>query len=412
MIYDDGSGRFSSQIQPKMNPDANTANPTNTIEIPFIDRILDLPSLLEKKSHFLFGPRQTGKTTLIHHSLKNVRFYDLLDTTIFLALSQNPARLSQELTPRDKWVVIDEIQRLPILLNEVHRLIEERKIHFLLTGSSARKLRRGGINLLGGRARIKHMHPLTYRELGSKFDLRLAVERGLLPSIYFSDDPKADLEAYAGAYLQQEIVAEGITRNIPAFSRFLKVASFCNSKIVNFTNVANDAQVARTTVYEYFEILKDTLIVHELPAWKKSKKRKPLSSSKYYFFDVGIVAALQGRRFRPGVPEFGDAFETFIMHEIRSYRDYVSGEPLSYWRSTSGFEVDFIIDDHTGVEVKAKENISPNDIKSLKALAEEKNLKRYLCVSLEPRTRKIGNISILPFQVFLDALWNGEFGIK
>jgi predicted AAA+ superfamily ATPase len=181
---------------------------------------------------------------------------------------------------------------------------------------------------------------------------------------------------------------------------------------VNFTNVANDAQVARTTVYEYFEILKDTLIVHELPAWKKSKKRKPLSSSKYYFFDVGIVAALQGRRFRPGVPEFGDAFETFIMHEIRSYRDYVSGEPLSYWRSTSGFEVDFIIDDHTGVEVKAKENISPNDIKSLKALAEEKNLKRYLCVSLEPRTRKIGNISILPFQVFLDALWNGEFGIK
>jgi len=375
----------------------------------YIERTLDLSSLLQKKSHFLFGPRQTGKTTLIRHSLKEVKSYDLLDTSVFLTLSQNPGRISQELEPRDKIVVIDEIQRLPDLLNEVHRLIEERGIRFLLTGSSARKLRRGGINLLGGRARTKYMHPLTYQELGNQFDLFRTIERGLLPSIYLSDDPRADLHAYTGSYLQQEIVAEGATRNIPAFSRFLKVAALCNGTIVNFTNVSNDAQVPRTTVYEYFEILKDTLLLYELPAWRKSKKRKPLASSKYYFFDVGVVAAIQGRDFRPGTSEFGEAFETYLMHELVSYRDYISGEPLSYWRSTSGFEVDFILGDHTAIEVKAKENLSTQDLKPLRALAEEKKLKRYLCVSLEPRRRTLDNLMILPVREFLEALWSREY---
>jgi predicted AAA+ superfamily ATPase len=375
----------------------------------YIERLLDLPSLIQKKSHFLFGPRQTGKTSLIRHSLKGVRSYDLLETSVYLTLSQNPGRLGQELEPRDEIVVIDEIQRLPVLLNEVHRLIEERGIRFLLTGSSARKLRRGGINLLGGRARTKYMHSLTYWELGSQFDLFKAIDRGLLPSIYLSDDPRADLQAYTGSYLQQEIVAEGTTRNIPAFSRFLKVAALCNGTIVNFTNVSNDAQVPRTTVYEYFEILKDTLLLYEIPAWRKSKKRKPLTSSKYYFFDVGVVATLQGREFRQGTPEFGEAFETYLMHELVSYSDYVSGEPLSYWRSTSGFEVDFILGDHTAIEVKAKENLSTHDLKPLQALAEEKKLKRYLCVSLEPRRRKLQNLTILPFREFLEALWNREY---
>ena len=375
----------------------------------YIERVLDLPSLLLKKSHFLFGPRQTGKTSLIRHSLKGVRSYDLLDTSVYLALSQNPGRISQELDPRDEIVVVDEIQRLPVLLNEIHRLIEERGIRFLLTGSSARKLRRGGVNLLGGRARTKYMHPLTYRELGNQFDLLKAIDRGLLPSIYLSDDPRADLQAYTGSYLQQEIVAEGITRNIPAFCRFLKVAALCNGTVVNFTNVSNDAQVPRTTVYEYFEILKDTLLLHELPAWRKSKKRKPLASSKYYFFDVGVVATLQGREFRQGTPEFGEAFETYLMHELVSYSDYISGEPLSYWRSTSGFEVDFILGDHTAIEVKAKENLSTQDLKPLRALAEEKKLKRYLCVSLEPRRRNLENLTILPLREFLEALWSREY---
>lgn len=374
-----------------------------------VERWLKLPALLQKKSYFLLGPRQTGKTFLIQQTLSNARVYDLLDHSVYLALSQNPGRMAEELTSKDRIVVIDEIQRLPELLNEVHRLIESRGVRFLLTGSSARKLRRGGINLLGGRARTKHLHPLTYGELGAQFDLHRAVERGLLPSIYFSDDPRADLQSYAGAYLQQEIVAEGATRNIPAFSRFLKVASFCNGTIVNFTNVANDAQVKRTTVYEYFEILKDTLLLYELPAWRKTRKRKPLASSKYYFFDVGVVSALQGRRFRPGTPEFGEALETYLLHELTAYSDYVSGEPLSYWRTTTGFEVDFIFGDHTAVEVKAKENVSAQDLRSLRALAEEKQFERYLCVSLEPRARKVDGISVLPIIEFLQALWDGEY---
>jgi predicted AAA+ superfamily ATPase len=375
----------------------------------WIPRLLDLPTLLAKRSHFLFGPRQTGKTSLARHSLPKAKIYDLLNSSVFLALGRNPGRLEEELEPGDSIVVIDEIQRLPTLLNEVHRLIESRGVRFLLTGSSCRKLRRGGVNLLGGRARIKHLHPLTWKELGDQFDLSRAIARGLLPSIYFSDDPRADLEAYAGAYLQQEIIAEGAARNIPAFSRFLKVAAQCNATIVNFTNLANDAQVARTTVYEYFEILKDTLILHELPAWKKTKKRKPLSSSKYYFFDVGVVAALQEREFRPGTPEFGEALETYVMHELFSYVDHVSAESLCFWRSTSGFEVDFLIGDHTAVEVKAKMNVSHQDLKSLRALAEEKILKRYICVSLEPRPRKVGEISVLPLGSFLGALWAGEY---
>jgi predicted AAA+ superfamily ATPase len=385
------------------------SNKINENPLPYVDRALNLSALLEKKSYFLFGPRQTGKTSLIRHSLKGAKVYDLLDTSIYLALSQNPGRIGEELTPKDRLVVIDEIQRLPDLLNEVHRLIETRKVRFLLTGSSARKLRRGGVNLLGGRARTKYLHPFTYQELGEAFDLTRVVQRGLLPSIYFSDDPGADLEAYTGSYLQGEIVAEGTVRNLPAFSRFLKVAALCNGQIVNFTNVSNDAQVARTTIYEYFDILKDTFILYELPPWRQSKKRKPLASSKYYFFDVGVVSTLQGRRFRPGTPEFGEAFETYLMHELTCYSHYISGEPVRFWRSTSGFEVDFIIGEHTAIEVKAKENLSASDLKPLWMLAEEKMLKRYLCVSLEPRMRKIGDVTVLPYKEFLEALWRSEY---
>jgi predicted AAA+ superfamily ATPase len=216
------------------------------------------------------------------------------------------------------------------------------------------------------------------------------------------------LQAYAGLYLQQEIIAEAATRSVPAFSRFLRVAALCNATVVNFTEVANDAQVPRTTVYEYFEILKDTLILHELPAWQESVKRKPLVSSKYYFFDVGVVGALQGREFRLGTPEFGEAFETYLMHELVCHRDYVSNEPLRYWRSASGFEVDFIMGDHTAVEVKAKKTVSPQDLRSLRALREENALKRYICVCLEPRRRTVEGMTILPYPEFLEALWNGE----
>jgi predicted AAA+ superfamily ATPase len=376
---------------------------------PIISRFLDLKGLLEKKSHFIFGPRQTGKTFLINQQLREVFAYDLLNSSTFASLSRRPSRLDEEIPPRTRYVVIDEIQRLPELLHEVHRLIERRGIRFLLTGSSARKLRKGGVNLLGGRARTKNLHPFTSRELAQHFDLQRAIQRGLLPSIYFSDEPVQDLKAYTGTYLQQEVVAEGLARNIPAFSRFLRVAALANGTIVNFTNVANDAQVPRTTVYEYYEILKDTLLLHELPAWKESRTRKPLVSSKYYFFDVGVVGALQGRTFKQGTPEYGEALETLLMHELMCYRDYVSNDSLYVWRSASGYEVDFIIGDHTAVEAKAKHNVSPADLRALRALAEEEKLKRYVCVSLESRTRRVDGITIYPLQEFLSALWDGEF---
>lgn len=387
-----------------------TMDTTNKNPLPapgYLERQVDLKTLLAGKSYFLFGPRQTGKSSLISHSLKDARVYNLLDNTLFLELNRNPGRLSEELTARDKIVVIDEIQRLPDLLNEAHRLIEERGVRFLLTGSSARKLRHGGVNLLGGRARTQYFHPLTVKELGPHFDLKRALNSGLIPSIYFSPDPNADLEAYAGNYLQQEIVAEGATRNIPAFSRFLKVAALCNATIVNFTNTANDAQVPRTTIYEYFEILKDTLIIRELPAFKKGNRRKPIRSSKYYFFDAGIARQMQGRgTLNEGTPEFGGAFETFLMHELTAFSDYKRAVQLSFWRSTSGFEVDFIIDDHTAIEVKAKSVITADDLRSLKAIAQEHRFKRLVCVCLEKRPRKTDNIEIVPYLDFLEKLWS------
>jgi uncharacterized protein len=232
---------------------------------------------------------------------------------------------------------------------------------------------------------------------------------GLFPAIYFSDDPGADLQAYAGAYLQQEIVAEATTRNVPVFSRFLNVAATCNGTMVDFTNLANDAQVPRTTVYEYFEILEDTLLIHEVPAWKKTTKRKPIGTSKYCFFDVGVAGALQGRKFRPGAPEFGEASETLLLHELLCYRDCVTGDPVCDWRSTSGFEVDFVLGEHTAIEAKAKPVVSLQDLNGLRALREEGALKRYVCVSLEPRPRRVEGIEVLPLRDFLGCLWAGDF---
>lgn len=375
----------------------------------YLDRYLDLPGLLGQKSYFLLGPRQTGKSCLIRHSFHDVRVYNLLDNNLFLQLSRDPGRLAQEVLPDDQIIIIDEIQRLPELLNEVHRIIEEKGIRFLLTGSSARKLRQKGVNLLGGRARTKYLHPFIFAELKGRFDLTQALNAGLIPSIYFSDAPDDDLSAYTGTYLKEEIFAESLTRNIPAFSRFLKIAALCNAQIVNFTKAANDAQVPRTTVYEYFEILKDTLIIHELPAFRDGIRRKPICSSKFYFFDTGVVRNLQGRhQWAPGTPEFGEAFETFIVNELFALSDYKNSLPLHFWRAKSGYEVDLIIGEDTAVEIKAKGQIFPDDLRSLKALSEEKTFKRLICVCLETRRRRIGNIEILPYQDFLEEMWGAR----
>ncbi len=378
-------------------------------------RLAPLGAWASEKSHFLFGPRQTGKSSLIRATFPEGRkpgdtlFYDLLDSRDYARLLAAPQRLGEEIRPRTRLVVIDEVQRLPELLNEVHRLIETRGIRFLLTGSSARKLRRGGVNLLGGRARTKYLHPFSRIELKGRFDLNRAIRHGLLPPIYLSDNPEDDLAAYVGNYLQQEIAAEGLTRNVPAFSRFLEVAALSNATIANFTHIANDAQVPRTTVHEFFEILKDTLILHEVPAFRESRTRKALASSKWYFFDVGVVSHLQGRLVGPRTPEFGPAFETYILHELLCHRDYAKGLPVSHWRSASGYEVDFVLGDHTAVEVKAKANVADRELRGLRALGEEKMLKRLVCVSLEPRARHLGDVTVLPYAEFLDALWAGEY---
>jgi predicted AAA+ superfamily ATPase len=374
-----------------------------------ITRHFDILGALQKKSIFLLGPRQTGKSWLIRHLLKEHRTYNLLNNETFLKLSHSPQHIRESASSQDKIIIIDEIQRLPSLLNEVHLMIEELGIHFLLTGSSARKLRRGGINLLGGRAHTRYLHPFSFCELQKKFDLNRAINYGLLPSVYLSATPEEDLQSYIGLYLKEEIAAEGLTRNIPAFSRFLEIAALCNGKIVNYTNVSNDAQVPRSTVREYFEILKDSLIARELPAWKMSKKRKPIETSKYYLFDTGIVRVLQNKNIlRAGTPEFGEAFEAYIFHELKTYCDYNQIKELAYWRSTSGYEVDFILNNTTAIEVKTSKNIAKQDLKNLIALREEKNLKNYILICYEKELRVVDGIKILPWKTFLEQLWGNK----
>ena len=376
----------------------------------YISRQINILSRLEKKSLFLFGPRQTGKTSLITQTLSKFRTYDLLDSDVYLTLSREPKRLEQELRPNEKIIIIDEIQKLPFLLDEVHRIIEKYKIHFLLTGSSARKLRRRGVNLLGGRARSGYLHPFIFSELKKRFNLLKALNGGLIPSIYFSDSPEEDLKAYVSNYLKEEIAAEGLTRNIPAFSRFLQVAALCNGLLINYTNIANDAQVPSSTVQEYFQILRDTLIGFDVPAWKKSQKRKPISTSKFYFFDIGVVRYLQNRSgLKKGSPEFGDAFETYLAHELKAFLDYENMGELYYWRSKSGYEVDFIINDTLAIEVKAKSNVTRRDLRGIIALKEEKKLAHYVVLSLEKRPRIVNGVHILPWKEFLIQLWRGVF---
>ena len=374
-----------------------------------IARHLNVREILDRRSCFLFGPRQTGKSTLIRRQFEGCPTYNLLDQALFVRLSRNPALIREALTAEATLVVIDEIQRLPALLNEVHLMIEEHGIRFLLTGSSARALRRKGVNLLGGRARSRTLHPFVRVELGEHFDLNRALEHGLLPPIFLSDAPAEDLAAYAGDYLKEEVAAEGAVRNIGAFSRFLEVAAFAHGEMINFASMAGDAQVPASTVREYYEILKDTFIAHEVPAFTETRKRKAISTSKYYFFDIGLARHLQGRRgLAPGNVEYGSAFESYIFQEIKAFCDYHRLDTPAYWRSKSRIEVDFVFED-LAVEVKAKKNVTGRDLKGLRALREEGLFAHYLLVSMEPMARETDGIRILPWTDFLDGLWGGEW---
>ena len=376
---------------------------------PIIARYLDARELLKQRSCFLFGPRQTGKSTLVRHQLADVRTYNLLDHTLFIRLSRNPALIREALAPQTEIIVIDEIQKMPALLNEVQLMIEEHGVRFFLTGSSARTLRRKGVNLLGGRARSRVLHPFVSAELGDHFRLERALEFGLLPSVYFSDAPAEDLAAYSGDYLKEEVAAEALVRNIGAFSRFLEVAALSHGRMINFSQIASDAQVPASTVREYYGILEDTFIAHEVPAYTETRKRKAVSTSKYYLFDIGLARHLQGRRGLPlGTAEYGEAFESFVLQEIKGFCDYHLLDPPRYWRSKSQFEVDFVVGE-LAVEVKAKKAVSHRDLRGLRALREENRLSHYVLVSLEPMARRVDGIDILPWREFLTRLWGGEW---
>jgi len=375
------------------------------------DRAISLTSALERKSVFLFGPRQTGKSTLLRSLFPEAIYYDLLEADTFREISAAPELIRKRLTDSVRIIIIDEIQKLPSLLDEVHLLIERNKtLRFLLTGSSARKLKRGGANLLAGRALVKHLHPLISAELGFlRIEDQLA--RGGLPPFIDSPDSRSDLNAYVGTYLQQEILAEGIVRSIESFSRFLPIVAHCNGEQVNFAEIANDLGVAPRTVREYFSILTDTLIGYELPACKATVKRKPASKAKFYLFDVGVANALLKRGDPvPGSEVYGRALEHLIFLELKAYVDYRDIDlPITYWRSLSQLEVDFVIGETVAIEVKAKSRPTAKDRKGLSALAEELPLKRRIVVcSVQKPYREDDGTEIFPIDHFLRALWQGD----
>ena len=377
-----------------------------------IRRILQLAPLLAMKSFFLFGPRATGKTTLIRQQLaETATIIDLLDSRYFLRLSSAPHELESIIAaaPAD-IIVIDEIQRIPELLNEIHRLIESQNLTFLLTGSSARKLRRGKANLLAGRVWSAGMFPLIYQEI-IDFNLERYLHYGGLPAVYLSEYPEEELDAYVNTYLKEEILAEGLIRRLPPFSRFLKTIALANGEMINFTKLANDCQVPPSTATEYVALLEDTLVGFLLPAWTESKKRKAIKTGKFYFFDPGITHILAGTEALDRNSNlYGKSFEQFICMELRAYLSYTRKKlTLTYWRSKNGHEVDFLLGTRTAIEVKATKKISSNDLKGLKYLKEEGVFQNFILVSQDPISTLTDNILALPWEKFLTDLWKDKF---
>jgi uncharacterized protein len=376
-----------------------------------INRLLNLNDLLKKKSYFLFGPRSTGKSTLIHQQLNGeCLIINLLRNEYYRALSQEPQALESiiDAAPQYSLVVIDEVQRIPALLNEVHRLIEERNINFLLTGSSARKLRKNNVNLLAGRARKANLFPLTSAEIHD-FDLLRYLHIGGLPQVYLSTEPYEELEAYVDIYLKEEIQLEALVRNIPGFSSFLQVAAITNGQIMNFTKLASDIGLPVTTVREYYFILEDTFLGFMLSAFTKTTKRKALSTAKFYFFDMGVSNYLAQIKDVPAQSvAFGGALEHFLVMEIKAFLSYNRLQyDLTFWRSTSGFEVDIIIDGTIAIEVKSCKIAHSKHFKGLLAFKEEELAKRYILVSMDPIPKKLPNgIELMPCTDFLQKLWD------
>lgn len=381
-----------------------------------IARELDLVQLLQKKSYFLFGPRGTGKSWLIRKQKRpDWLMVDLLHSDELLELSARPSVLREKVVAaKAKLVVIDEIQRVPLLLNEVHSLIEEQNARFLLTGSSARRLKKEHANLLGGRAWEARLFPLIARELGQTFELEKALRYGTLPAVYTSEDPHEELRAYVSVYLKEEIQQEGWVRNLPPFSRFLTAAAATSGELLNYASIGSDSQVPATTVREYYQILDDTLIGGLLDPWTRSKKRKAIMTGKFYFFDTGILHQLMGIKgaaLERNSPTFGKAFEHWMIMELRAWLSYTRrDEALTFWRTDTRHEVDVLIGDHTAIELKASKKVSMRDARGLLALREENQFRNYIVVSTDPSVRQEDQILFLPWQEFLHRLWAHAWG--
>ena len=367
---------------------------------------------IESESAFLWGARQTGKSTLLKQLYPDALYFDLLKSDVFQRLAMNPAQL-REIIQADqarRLVIIDEVQKIPALLNEVHWLIANMGVRFILSGSSPRKIIRSGENLLGGRALRYELYPLVYKEIPD-FDLIRALNHGLLPRHYLSKNPKRLQAAYVGNYLQDEIIAEARIRNITAFAHFLELAAFSNADIVNYTNIATDCGLRSPTIKEYFQILESTLIGHFVPSFQKKPKRRVIRAPKFYFFDLGIANYLsKNHSVLMGSEAFGRSFEHFIYLELYAYSHYSVKEfPISYWRTASQIEIDFVLGDHeVAIEVKATNNVNNRHLKGLKAFMEEYKVKKAILISNDLYPRKSGAIEIMPWNYFLDKLWTGD----
>ncbi len=381
-----------------------------------ISRALHLPDL-SKHSVFLWGPRRTGKSFWIRNHLPEAPLLDLLRTDTFAEYAARPALLRERFGGDNaggfsRPIVIDEVQKVPALLDEVHWLIENRHLTFLLTGSSARKLRRGHANLLAGRARRHEMRPLCYPEV-DEIDLDRVMKGGLLPPHYLSAEPLEDVRAYVSDYLKEEIVAEALTANLPAFAEFLRVAAITSSELINYTNVASETGVRAKVVRNYFEILEDTLIGFRVKPWTSSRKRRMILTEKFYLFDVGITNYLARRAPQPGTPEFGKSFEHYILMELTAFKSYRSPDMgISYWRTSTGREVDFIVNDkELALEVKASARVADAHVRDLSALAEDGPVGRRIIVCMEKQRREVrdayGPIVLMPWREFLAELWAG-----
>ena len=372
-------------------------------------RAIDLKPFIQHKSLFLLGPRQAGKSTLLRERFDHARTIDLLNSDVYRTYLSHPERL-RELVQAEELVVIDEIQKLPSLLDEIQWLIDNRHCRFLLTGSSARKLRRGNANLLGGRALFFSLFPLTSYEVGYD-QIPQLLQVGGLPSIFNSPIAWEELKAYVGAYLREEIQAEALTRSIENFSRFLDVAVHFNAEQMNYNKIGNDADVPPRTIKDYVKILEDTLILHIVPPFKQGSRRKVASAEKIYFFDVGITHALSRRpSIHPGTPEFGKTLEQFVFLELHAAKHYQRKDAeITFWRTRTNLEVDFVIDDRIAIEVKGTGKVSSTDTKPLLALEEEAPLQRKIIVCQETDYRVTeSGVEIMPLAYFCQQLWENN----